>query len=391
RYLCRKAELPEVWRFDRSDEDYQKGISKIRDMVAHDQKVAALRSENLWTDINDRAVEGGFYYRTAEHSAQHSAERLGDYEDLFKQGKINVLNFSTTMEMGVDIGGISAVVMNNVPPHPANYLQRAGRAGRSKESRALAYTLCKSNPHDQQVFAEPLWPFQTKIPAPAVALNSERLVQRHINAMLLSHFLCNEVGVTQKDKHVLTTGWFFEIAANDSLCDRFMDSLTGSGSALLDSSLEVAVKGTVLHGRKASQLRRDASDAIKKLRDRWLDVFNYLEQEKTTAKKDSPYEKRLEVEQKRHMGEYLLRDLAARTFLPGYGFPTDVVNFDNFTIEDYVRTQKQKEQKKDREDNISRHKGLPSRNLAIAIREYAPGAERVLDGRVFRSAGVSLQ
>src|SRR5690606_18767169 len=245
--------------------------------------------------------------------------------------------------------------------------------------------------HDQQVFAEPLWPFQTKIPAPAVALNSERLVQRHINAMLLSHFLCNEVGVTQKDKHVLTTGWFFEIAANDSLCDRFMDSLKDSGSALLDSSLEGAVKGTVLHGRKASQLRRDASDAIKKLRDRWLDVFNYLEQEKTTAKKDSPYEKRLEVEQKRHMGEYLLRDLAARTFLPGYGFPTDVVNFDNFTIEDYVRTQKQKEQKKDREDNISRHKGLPSRNLAIAIREYAPGAERVLDGRVFRSAGVSLQ
>lgn len=390
RYLCRKAELPEVWHFDRSDEDYQQGISKIRTMVAEDPKIAVLRSENLWTDINDRAVEGGFYYRTAEHSAQQSAERLGNYEDLFKQGKINVLNCSTTMEMGVDIGGISAVVMNNVPPHPANYLQRAGRAGRSKESRALAYTLCKSNPHDQQVFAEPLWPFQTKIPAPAVALNSERLVLRHINAMLLSHFLCKEVGVTQKDKHVLTTGWFFENAANDSLCDRFMDSLKGSGNAVLDSSLEVAVKGTGLHGRNASQLRRDASDAIRKLRDRWLEVFNYLEQEKTTAKKGSPYEKRLEVEQKRHMGEYLLRDLAARTFLPGYGFPTDVVNFDNFTIEDYVRTQKQKEQKKDREDNISRHKGLPSRNLAIAIREYAPGAEIVLDGRVFRSAGVSL-
>lgn len=390
RYLCRKAELPEVWHFERRDEDYQKGVDKIRNMVADDQKVAALRSENLWTDINDRAVEGGFYYRTAEHSAQQSAERLGNYEDLFKQGKINVLNCSTTMEMGVDIGGISAVVMNNVPPHPANYLQRAGRAGRSKESRALAYTLCKGNPHDQQVFAEPLWPFKTKIPAPAVALNSDRLVQRHINAILLSHFLCNDVGVTQKDKHVLTTGWFFENTASESLCDRFMDSLTGSGATELDSSLESAVRGTGLHGRKAPQLRRDASDALKKLRDRWLEVFNYLEQEKSTAKKDSPYAKRLEIELNRHMGEYLLRDLAARTFLPGYGFPTDVVNFDNFTIEDYVRTKKQTEQKKDREDNISRYKGLPSRNLAIAIREYAPGADIVLDGRVFRSAGVSL-
>jgi DEAD/DEAH box helicase domain-containing protein len=389
-YLCRKAELPEIWHFGRSDEDYQKGVTKIRDMVANDPKVAVLRSENLWTDINDRAVEGGFYYRTAEHSAQQSAERLGNYEELFKAGKINVLNCSTTMEMGVDIGGISAVVMNNVPPHPANYLQRAGRAGRSQESRALAYTLCKGNPHDQQVFADPLWPFNTKIPAPAVALNSERLVQRHVNAILLSHFLCNDIGVTQKDKHVLTTGWFFEKLGDESLCDRFMDCLKGIGNVELDRALASAVIGTGLHGRKASQLRIDAKDALEKLQDRWLGVFNYLESEKGSAKKDSPYAKRLELELKRHMGEYLLRDLAARTFLPGYGFPTDVVNFNNFTIEDYIRTQKQKETKKDREDNISRYKGLPSRNLAIAIREYAPGAEIVLDGRVFRSAGVSL-
>ncbi|MGE9527059.1 hypothetical protein, partial [Escherichia coli] len=79
------------------------------------------------------------------------------------------------------------------------------------------------------------------------------------------------------------------------------------------------------------------------------------------------------------------------TFLPGYGFPTDVVTFDNFTMEDYVREKSRKSRdKKDREDNVSRYKGLPSRNLGVAIREYAPGAEIILDGRVFRSAGVSL-
>src|SRR5690606_17491673 len=103
------------------------------------------------------------------------------YEAAFKSGGINLLSCSTTMEMGVDIGGISVVAMNNVPPHPANYLQRAGRAGRRSETRSVALSLCKSNPHDQQVFANPMWPFETVLPAPRVQLSSPILVQRHLN------------------------------------------------------------------------------------------------------------------------------------------------------------------------------------------------------------------
>ncbi|WP_176493994.1 DEAD/DEAH box helicase [Cobetia sp. 5-25-4-2] len=388
-YVCDQVEMPDVWKFDRSQDNAIAGLTRIREQVMQAPEICALRARNLWTDINDRAVEGGFYYRTAEHSAQQSSERLGSYEDMFKKGKINVLNCSTTMEMGVDIGGISAVVMNNVPPHPANYQQRAGRAGRSKESRAFAYTLCKNNPHDLQVFANPSWPFDTKIPAPAVALNSRRLVQRHVNSLLLSDFLCNQVGPTQKEKTSLNTQWFYDDTKGPSQCDRLI-ALLGNSTSDIDKAIGFLVKGTALAGVEAYQLRRESMKSLQKLQDRWLTVYRYLSEEEQQAKGSGSYLKRLQIEKTRHCNEYLLRDLSARIWLPGYGFPTDVVNFDNFTIEDYLREKGGIEVKRDREDSVSRYKGLPSRNLAIAIREYAPGAEIVLDGRVFRSAGISL-
>lgn len=101
-FVAQKVTMPEIWKLDRSQEDYAEGLAKARDWVSHDPLIAQLRSENVWTDINDRVVEGGFYYRTAEHSAQQSSERLQSYEKMFKNGRLNVLNCSTTMEMGVD-------------------------------------------------------------------------------------------------------------------------------------------------------------------------------------------------------------------------------------------------------------------------------------------------
>ncbi|MGL5336647.1 MAG: helicase-related protein [Enterovibrio sp.] len=389
KYLCTEIDYPHIWEVEAKQMDYQEGLKSIRTKIQHSPKVAALREKNLWTDINDRAVEGGFYYRTAEHSAQQSSERLSEYEDLFKKGKINVLNCSTTMEMGVDIGGISAVVMNNVPPHPANYLQRAGRAGRSKESRAIAYTLCKSNAHDQQVFSNPQWPFVTQIPAPYVAFNSERLVQRHVNSLLLSLFLKDVVGSTTTEKTSLNLEWFYLPQAN-SICDRFLVWLDGDSESR-DVDIRSLVRGTILARVKAHALRSKAKENIQRLQAKWLNEYNYIVSELSGAAADTPYAYRLKIEQTRLVKEYLLRELASQAFLPGYGFPTDVVSFDNNNIDDFIRDKtSHKKAKEEREDNVSRFRGLPSRNLAIAIREYAPGAEIVLDGRVFRSGGVTL-
>ncbi|GAB2922287.1 DEAD/DEAH box helicase [Rheinheimera gaetbuli] len=389
--LCEKVTIPAFWAFDISQEDFAQGLIKVRELVGQEKGIESLRERSLWTDINDRTVEKGFYYRTAEHSAQQSADRLKKYEDDFKLGNVNVLNCSTTMEMGVDIGGISAVVMNNVPPHPANYLQRAGRAGRSKESRAITYTLCKSNPHDRHAFADPLWPFVTNIPAPHISLNSERLVYRHVNSLLLSEFLQRVIGPTEKEKTALNLQWFFEPEPErKSVCERFKAWLD---ICLKDVELKIRglVKGTTLESFEPYRLINNTRKQIEGLESKWIGQFNDLSEKLKKAAKDSPFEYRIEMELGRHRSEYLLKELAATTFLPGYGFPTDVVTLNNTNIVDYRRAKQNKDKQKEiREDNISLLRDMPSRNLAIAIREYAPGSQLVIDGRVFKSAGISL-
>ncbi len=383
-YRCKKVDLPDFTAFKPCAGPAD--LPLLRKEIDNNEQVKALRSENLWTDLCDRAVEGGFYYRTAEHSAQQSAQTLVLYEELFKKGDINVLNCSTTMEMGVDIGGISAVVMNNVPPHPANYLQRAGRAGRRSEARAIAYTLCKADPHNQRAFLNPKWPFVTTIAAPKVTLTSARIVQRHVNSALLSRFLKTCISTQETDRTRLTVSWFY--MGESQPFDSFCSWLQSEQHAFADMVVEL-VAGTAIAGLSVNAIVADTLSAISALREYWskqrLQIVSFI-----ASAADPAYKKALELELERHDEDYLLRDLASRAFLPGYGFPTDVVNLNNYNVEDWSEKGKKKKDKS-REDNIFSLKEKPSRSLDVALREYAPDSSLVIDGRVYRSAGVMLQ
>lgn len=383
---CKSIKVPDFTALAPQGEE-EGALLAIRGKVAQNDVVQQLRQVSLWSDISDRTVEGGFYYRTAEHSAQQSSKRLEGYEELFKKGRINVLNCSTTMEMGVDIGGISAVVMNNVPPHPANYLQRAGRAGRRSEARAVAYTLCKSDPHNTRVFNNPKWAFSTAIPAPVITLNAEPLVQRHVNSYLLSQFLKAQTA-SEGDRTRLTVQWFFH--AHEGVVDRFIDWL-GSEAKAFEQGAKRIVKRTALELAGIDTLATNCAEAIGKLAKGWQEEYRQINL-RLNAATDPSYKKALELEKVRHEGEYLLKELAARAFLPGYGFPTNMVALNTYNIEDFKNKKSTADsQKAGREDNIFTYKEQPSRGLDIAVREYAPGAQIVIDGRVYRSAGIKMQ
>lgn len=130
--------------------------SKVNDWI--DKNLKQQKKLGVLSNLMRRVYNRKSIYLAAEHSAQLKRADLKQYEDDFKTGKLNILSCSTTMEMGVDIGGILEVVMNNVPPKSANYLQRAGRAGRRGESKCMALTFCGPTPIDIYTWHHPTTP-----------------------------------------------------------------------------------------------------------------------------------------------------------------------------------------------------------------------------------------
>ena len=160
-----------------------------------------------------------------EHSAMIGTVMREQIEDRFRDGRLNLLSCTTTMEMGVDLGDLEAVICANVPPSIANYQQRAGRAGRRAQAAPVALTVARNGNYDQEQFREFNDYLSRNAGVPYVALDNPDFFRRHQVSVILSAFLRVALANTQR-------------SGTPRLKDLFSDRLDGSARQAFAEGLQ---------------------------------------------------------------------------------------------------------------------------------------------------------
>jgi ATP-dependent helicase YprA (DUF1998 family) len=310
-----------------------------------------------------------------EHTAQWTGEEAARIQQEFLRGDVNALSCSTTFELGVDVGELQSVVMRNMPPSTANYVQRAGRAGRRTSSAALVVTYAQRASHDLSRFQNPIDMISGTVRAPYVPLGNERIDRRHAHSIALAAFF--RYGKVVLDREWRTAGQFFlpgedRTPAPVSLVGPFLTPVPAGVAESLTRVIPPSVRKEIGVADGAAWAER-LTELLEEVRGQFAEEIAVLEERIQQESSEQNFgragffKRVADTIQDRDLIGYL----ASRNVLPKYGFPVDTV------------------------DLMTAHTGSQvgerlelSRDLSSAIYEYAPGGEIVAGGKLWTSAGV---
>lgn len=322
-----------------------------------------------------------------EHTAQLDSDTASDYQNLFFEGRIDVLSCSTTFELGVDLGELETVLMRNIPPTPANYAQRAGRAGRRLGSAAFVVSYAQRRSHDLTYFSEPLRMISGRVRPPFFRSDNQRIVRRHMYATALAAFFSEHPEAFGSGRQEHLFGDDNPATSNRPKLEQFL----AARPRALEEALRYVVP-PVLHASLGVEgwawvpgFLTDGTSTIASVEQEYrrdCDFYLAAEKEESDAGRH-PRAALMQWVRRTVQKRPLLGVLANRGLFPKYGFPVDVVELEVApeAVKDVVRDQ--------RHDVNSFGLSL-QRDLRLAIAEYAPGGEVVAAGHVWQSSGLKV-
>lgn len=332
----------------------------------------ALISRNHYAKLYSSSLMQPLHIK--EHTAQLGREEQQRYQEMFVNKEINALSCSTTFEMGVDVGDLETVYLRNMPPSPANYVQRAGRAGRGRNAAAFSLTYAKLGSHDFTYYKHPENMITGKIGVPLLAVKNEKVILRHIFAVALSDFFEKQPEVynsNNADVILNGDGW-------ERLC-QYLKSKPAALKKLLQMSVPEDMHAVMGINDYTWTDALIGTDGIMTLAvEEFRSTVCYYERERRELIEQGNTQEAAAVEKKlwafrrgkddnRGRNE-LIEFLVRNNILPKYGFPVD-------TVELYQNM-----------NTASSDKKLQMvRDLQLAISEYAPDAQVVADGKLYTS------
>jgi ATP-dependent helicase YprA (DUF1998 family) len=331
--------------------------------------------------------------RSQEHTAQLGVGELEKRENRFRRGLINMLSCSTTLEMGVDIGELQAVVLRNFPPHVSNYQQRTGRAGRRTDGVAVSLMYAQRRPHDRFYFEQPEQLIAGSNQIPKLDSGNLQIQQRHIKAELLAAFLRDNWSMSPEE---VTLAEFLNLPVNEPAASEKFTPPPETMICKLEEWLKsdearniTALWLTRLNGKQESQVAIvivEFTREIENFQQQQLQDWDSLAEDLDQLEKrfSDPSEKKerdkiynrikgLENELKKIAARRLHDELAQASILPIYGFPIDVVRLLTGESDEYNSSQ-------------GRHRLQRDRRLALG--EYAPDQQIIVDDRMYKSVGI---
>ena len=339
-----------------------------------------------------------------EHTGLLEREDREELEQEFIQGdnalSPNILSCTPTLEMGINIGDLSTVILCSVPPAQANYVQRIGRAGR-QDGNAFNFIVAAGNKyHDMHFFAEPLEMLDGDITPPGIFLQAPAVLERQLTAYCLDNWVEEIKGATDAIPAVMKTvmdtianenqskfpyTFFQYVSLNRTLlltgfCDLFptvftddMPQMRQTMEEFIASKTEGGLEGRILLRLQQLEQKRvgfqkklkDVNDRLKKLQSKPMDAQTKAEIKELSNEKNALFSTLTEMNEKNTFNFFTDEGL-----LPNYAFPEAGVTLRSIIYRRHPINGEDKMESKEYE-----------RSGRSAISEFAPGNVFYVDGR----------